>query len=735
MKTKSAIYTALLIGLLCPLMINCKKEEVKTLPTVTISEMTNITAVTASSGGTITNGGGGTVTERGVCWSITDEPTTKDSKTKNGTGSGIFTSPMTDLASGTSYKIKAYAVNEMGTAYSDLATFTTLALAPVLTTTKSIANSDSIKSGGNITKDGGSPVTARGVCWSTTQNPTIANTKTTNGAGTGIFTSSVTGLLPGKVYYIRAYATNSIGTGYGAQDTTTTKAVLPVITTTAISSVTITTAKSGGNIISNGGTIVTEHGICWGTTQNPTTAGNKIISESPGTGIYTGSLISLTPNITYFVRAYATNVAGTAYGEQITFQTLLYTPYLSATALSAITATSVISGGTITSDWGAAITARGICWGTVQNPTIANSKTTDGSGRGSFTSAITGLTGNTTYYIRAYATNSAGTGYSSQIGFTTLPVIAPVISTTAISELAYSSCTTGGTIINDGGSVVSARGVCWGTSQNPTTAGSKTTDGSGTGTFVSNIADLSTNTMYYVRAYATNSTGTTYGDERIVILYPNVTGLTVTDVDANIYHTVKIGTQLWMVENLKTTKYNDGTAIPNASTNAAWSSLATPGYSWYNNNIANRTNYGGLYNWFAINTGKLCPTGWHVPTDAEWTILTDYLANKGYGYQGTGSNIAKSMAATSGWNPSSTLGNVGNDLESNNNSLFTVLPGGDRNGDGTFAKMGNYGVFWSSSEQDATSAMFRSLFYGSARVERGSGLFKANGLSVRCIKD
>jgi len=735
MKTKSAIYTALLVGLLCPLMINCKKDAIKTLPTVTIAEMTNITAVTASSGGTITNGGGGTVTERGVCWSITDEPTTKDSKTKNGTGSGVFTSPIADLASGTSYKIKAYAINEMGTAYSDQATFTTLALAPVLTTTKSVVTSDSLKSGGNITKDGGSPVTARGVCWSTTQNPTIANTKTTNGAGTGIFTSSVTSLLPGMVYYIRAYATNSIGTGYGAPDTTTTKAVLPVITTTAISSITTSNAKSGGNITSNGGTIVTEHGVCWGTTQSPTTAGNKIISESPGTGNYTGSLTSLTPNITYYVRAYATNAAGTAYGEQITFQTLLYIPGLTLSALSAITATSVLTGGTITSDWGAAITVRGICWGTVQNPTTANNKTTDGSGRGSFTSAITGLTGNTTYYIRAYATNSAGTGYSSQFGFTTLPVTAPVISTTAISELAYSSCTSGGIILNDGGSVVSARGVCWGTSQNPTTAGSKTTDGSGTGTFVSNIADLSANTMYYVRAYATNSTGTTYGDERIVILYPNVAGLTVTDADGNLYHTVKIGTQLWMVENLKTTKYNDGTAIPNASTNTAWSSLTTPGYSWYNNNIANKASYGGLYNWFAINTGKLCPAGWHVPTDAEWTILTDYLASKGYGYQGTGNNIAKSMASTSDWNPSPTLGNVGNDLASNNNSLFAALPGGDRNGDGTFNKMGNYSVFWTSTEQDAGSARFRALFYGSAKVDRGSNLFKNNGLSVRCIKD
>lgn len=735
MKIKSAIYTVLLSGLLLSLMVNCKKEVIKTLPTVTIAEIKSITDATASSGGVITNGNGTTITERGVCWSIAENPTTKDSKTANGTGFGAFVSPVTGLASGTTYFIKAYAVNELGTAYSTQATFATLALAPVLTTTELVVGaSGSMTSGGNITKDGGSPVTARGVCWSTTENPTITNTKTTDGDGVGVFTSTVTGLLPGTVYYIRAYATNSIGTGYGTQVTTSTKAILPVITTTEMSAITITAAKSGGNITSDGGSPITARGVCWATVQNPTIANSKTIADAAISGSFTAGLAGLTPNITYFVRAYATNLLGTAYGEQVSFVTLLQYPYLTASVLSGITANSVISGGTITYDWGADITARGICWGTSPNPTTANSKTMDGAGKGSFTSAVTGLMGNTTYYIRAYATNSAGTGYSSQVGFTTLPVVAPTITTTALSELGYSSCTGGGTITNDGGSIISARGVCWGTSQNPTTANFKTSDGTGTGVFTSDIADLNANTMYYVRAYATNSTGTTYGAERMVILYPNVAGLTVTDIDANVYHTVKIGTQIWMVESLRATKFNDGTAIPNVGANTAWSGLATPGYCWYNNDAANKSTYSALYNWQAVNSGKLCPTGWHVPTDAEWTLLTDYLTSKGYGYMGTGSNIAKSMAATSGWNSSSIAGNVGNDPTSNNNSLFAALPGGNRNGDGTFSKMGSYSLFWSSTEQDSGSALFRSLYYGSAKVDRAP-LFKGNGLSVRCIKD
>jgi len=735
MKTKSAIYSILLAGLLLSPMISCKKEVIKTLPTVTIAEITNITDATASSGGSVSNGNGTTITERGVCWSIAENPTTKDSKTTNGIGFGVFVSPVTGLASGTIYNIKAYAVNELGTAYSAQTTFTTLALAPVLTTTELVVGATgTMTSGGTITKDGGSPVTARGICWSTTENPTITSTKTTDGTGTGAFTSTITGLLPGAVYYIRAYATNSIGTGYGAQVTTTTKAILPVITTTEISAIAISSAKSGGNITSDGGLPITARGVCWGTVQNPTIANSKTVSEASITGSFISSLAGLTPNITYFARAYATNSMGTAYGEQVTFVTLLQVPYLNLATLSGITATSVINGGTITADWGAAITARGICWGTSPNPTTANNKTTDGAGKGSFTSAVTGLTGNTTYYLRAYATNSAGTGYSAQVGFTTLPVVAPAITTASLSELGYSSCTGGGTITNDGGSVVSARGVCWSTSQNPTTSNFKTTDGTGTGVFTSDIADLSANTLYYVRAYATNSTGTTYGSERMVILYPNVAGLTVTDIDANIYHTVKIGTQIWMVESLRATKFNDGSAIPNVGANTSWSGLVTAGYCWYNNDAANKSTYSALYNWYAVNSGKLCPTGWHVPTDAEWTRLTDYLTSKGYGYLGNGSNIAKSMAETSGWNLSVTAGNVGNDPASNNNSLFAALPGGNRIGDGTFNKMGSYSLFWSSTEQDDGSAFFRSLYYGSGKVDRAP-LFKGNGLSVRCIKD
>ena len=112
------------------------------------------------------------------------------------------------------------------------------------------------------------------------------------------------------------------------------------------------------------------------------------------------------------------------------------------------------------------------------------------------------------------------------------------------------------------------------------------------------------------------------------IVNPAPTPLTATDIDGNVYHTVTIGTQIWMVENLKTTRYNDGSPIPFVTDSSSWSNLTTPGYCWYNNDTTNKNTYGALYNWFAVNTGKLAPTGWHVPTDDEWTTLTTYLGGE-----------------------------------------------------------------------------------------------------------
>ena len=192
------------------------------------------------------------------------------------------------------------------------------------------------------------------------------------------------------------------------------------------------------------------------------------------------------------------------------------TPTLTTTVISSITATTAISGGNISSDGGAMITARGVCWNTTANPVLTGSHTTDGSGIGTFLSNITGLNSGTTYHVRAYATNSAGTTYGNDISFTTSTspgLSIPTITTTAISLITAASAISGGNISSDGGATVTARGACWSTSPAPGVTGNHTTDGSGIGTFISNITGLTANTVYYVRAYASNVAGTAYGNQ------------------------------------------------------------------------------------------------------------------------------------------------------------------------------------------------------------------------------
>jgi uncharacterized protein (TIGR02145 family) len=207
---------------------------------------------------------------------------------------------------------------------------------------------------------------------------------------------------------------------------------------------------------------------------------------------------------------------------------------------------------------------------------------------------------------------------------------------------------------------------------------------------------------------------------------------TVKDIDGNTYHTVKIGTQVWMVENLKTTKYNDGTAIPEVTDNTSWSNLTTGAYCNYNNNVTIGTKYGKLYNWYAVNTGKLAPAGWHVPTDAEWTTLENYVSSN----LGTSGSVAKALAATVDWAASTTAGAVGNDLTKNNSTGFSALPGGNRYEHGSSGNLGDYGFWWSSSKTSATTAWYRYMHYYSSRMLRDYGdYFEVVGFSVRCVKD
>ena len=300
---------------------------------------------------------------------------------------------------------------------------------PSLTTTPvSAITSTSATSGGNVISDGGSEITARGICWSTSQNPDLNDNKTTDGTGPGTFISILNGLTANTTYYVRAYATNSEGTSYGSEISfLSDQARGATLTTSAVSSVSVTTAVSGGNISDEGDAVVTERGVCWSTSQNPVITGNKT-SDGAGQGSFTSNLSGLSENTTYYVRAYAVTSVGTSYGNEVFFKTSSVRQATLTTAdVLSVTSNTAVSGGNISSDGGGLITARGICWSTNQNPTLADSFSENGTGPGDFTSSLAGLAPGTTYYVRAYATNSAGTAYGPQKDFTTDQEVSAIV--------------------------------------------------------------------------------------------------------------------------------------------------------------------------------------------------------------------------------------------------------------------------------------------------------------------
>ncbi|MBQ7697982.1 MAG: DUF1566 domain-containing protein [Paludibacteraceae bacterium] len=427
--------------------------EGPSLPVVTTADVGNITDETAACGGNVTSDGRSSVTARGVCWAKTEYPTVNDAHTTNGTGKGEFQSHMTNLEAGTTYYVRAYATNRMGTAYGEQLTFSSLTGLPQVTTdgvTKISATSATC--GGSVAANSGYSVLARGICWSDkTATPTISNEHTEEVATTGHFTSLMIGLERNTTYYVRAYAVNEKGTNYGETKTFTTLNGLPVVTTAKVTNIKTTTATCGGNVTDNGGYAITARGICWSSTISTPTTENSHTNEVADNGTFSSLMTDLKASTTYYVRAYATNEVGTSYGDCQVFTSGNGMPVVTTTAITK-SGSSFLSGGYISDDGGSAVTARGICYGSFPHPDLSSTykHTSDGTGTGYYTSVInsSGL-----IYVRAYATNANGTTYGNEISidlsYLSLPTfvfnnktyrVAPTASSTMTLENAINYC-------------------------------------------------------------------------------------------------------------------------------------------------------------------------------------------------------------------------------------------------------------------------------------------------------
>jgi FlaG/FlaF family flagellin (archaellin) len=457
---------------------------------------------------------------------VNANPTEADAVIVPGNSLGTYTSSFTNLLPNTTYYIRAFAISTAGTAYGHVTNFTTLPLSlpTLITDTLSNISNQSAFAKATITDDGGSTITERGFCVSTASMPTVIDTKIQVNALSLSYNSSITSLLTNTTYYIRAYAVNAQGTNYGNQQIFTTSSLpLPTITTTAVTNIEYTTVSVGGQITSDGGTAVTQRGICYSTNPNPT-INEMNINLGAGMGTYTATINNLIPNTTYYAKAYASSLAGTAYGNEISFTTLaLTTPQIATFNIAGIGGTSANSGGNVTNSGGSIVTARGLCWSTNANPTISDSLSLNGSGLGTFTAVLNGLTMNTTYYVRAYSTNAQGTGYGNEESFTTTsqqlpPQSIPIIGSFQIQKT-DSVYIGGGYISYDGGSAIIQRGICWNSTGNPTMADSIVySDNLNSNSFHTNFnLPMTCNIPYYIRAFAINSLGVGYGQQVTVI--------------------------------------------------------------------------------------------------------------------------------------------------------------------------------------------------------------------------
>ena len=455
---------------------------------------------------------------------------------------------------------------------------------------------------------------------------------------------------------------------------------------------------------------------------------------------------------------------------------MIMTPTITTDIVTDITSSSAKSGGVISSDGGTVITAKGICWGANPLPNLANSVTQNGAGNDPFISNMTGLYPSTPYFVRAFATNSKGTAYGNVRMFLTNPTnytltlnSNPVsggtvngadqypsgqqvtVTASANSGYAFTNWTEGTTIVSTNANytfvITSNRTLVANfttnqytvsLSSNPLTGGTTSGGGSynsGASVTVQAIPAAGYTFASWTEGTTVVSTNANYNftitsNRTLVANFQSASTCppSVSDIDGNLYQTIQIGTQCWMKENLKTTRYRNGTQIdfPGAN-NDLWESNNTGAFAWYDNNISWKNTYGALYNWYAtVNSNNLCPQGWHVPSNSEFTSIVSFL-----GGEDVAGGKMKSTSTEPAPHPRWDMPNNA----ATNESGFSGFPGGDRASTmGQYLGLGVYGRWWSSSSFNEEHAKSRWIRYSAGWIEENTNA-KSNGFSVRCLKN
>ncbi|MHA8050332.1 hypothetical protein V7S79_04385 [Aquirufa sp. ROCK-SH2] len=711
--------TTLFFLIFLTLLNSCKKEVLQNPPTVLTRIASEIKTKSATLNAEITDEGFSTISERGFYYSDKNSnPTIIDSKIQSGSGKGAFSSVIENLPLNTKFYFKAFATNSKGTSIGEVQNFTTsdYALATLNTASPKNITYTTVELVGEILEEGGGSVSENGFVLSVNPAPTITDLKFPVSKGKGSFALVASKLKLNTKYYVRTYAINEKGIAYGSeQNFTTLDYSLASISTDVPKNITTSTVEIFSTISNEGGGNVTERGFCLSLNANPTVSDNKLPVSSKGAGTFSLIVTSLKGNTKYFIRSYAINEKGIAYGSEQNFTTLDYSlATISTDVPKNITTSTVEMFSTISNEGGGTVSERGFCLSLYANPTIIDNKfPVSSKGAGTFSLVVTSLKENTKYYIRSYAINEKGVAYGNEHSFTTLNYEVPTLKTEAPQNITFSSAEISLKLIQNGGLDILESGLVYGLSSLPTINDTKikSTDVLNSSSIL--ISNLKEKTKYYVRAYAMNKKGVGYGNEQVfftteITVVKSLTGRIWMDRNLGANRVATSSGDIESFGNLyQWGRNSDGHQNRNSENIQTLSNVDNPNLPYFIVSNSYPSDWRNPQNnnlWQGVNgINNVCPVGFRIPTLQEWV------------------NEFNVYPITSG--------------ESAFNSILKLPLAGIRRID-DFGRISNTtvsGLYWTS---DTYGVYASSIYFDnrSASTKNG-GSPRAHGMSIRCIKD